>query len=313
MTTRDYSKVQTAFVPQVHPCSKSVYMDKIKVSQELFKSSNRDGTNLYTEVLSPLTCDYSVVVVHCHGYAEYSNRYFDFAAEHEVLNKKLNACVCFIDHFGHGFSDGLPGYVDDIFLVTDDLIQYATFCKKKYVKANMKMVLLGNSMGGLLSLLAVRQVPDLFDLLILEGPLIIPTNPPNTLVIWAAQFLNLFASSLAMVDALQQLNTDPEIEKIRLNDPLIYQGKMRVGTGVAMQNGFLFIQNHLDDIKLPFLCLHGELDTACSVKGSKLLMEKAKSTDKKLILYPKQHHELVWEPDKEKIIGDLMDWITQRI
>ena len=38
----------------------------------------------------------------------------------------------------------------------------------------------------------------------------------------------------------------------------------------------------LSDIEWPFLILHGEPDTLTSVKGSKLMFEKAKSKDKKL-------------------------------
>jgi len=284
------------------------------INQELFKSTNRGGTNLYTQQLSPLKGDYSAVIVFSHGYAEYCNRYFDFAAEHKVLG--LGVMCCHIDHFAHGFSDGMPAMIDDMNLVVDDLLQYAQHCKKQYVKdpKKTKFFLFANSMGGMIGLQTVRKAPeDLFDGLILEGPLIVPTNPPNQIVIWAAHFLNLFASQMALVAALSQLNTDPEVEKQRLADPLMYLDKMRVGTGVQMQTCFLDLQEHLDEIKLPWLCVHGELDTACAIAGVEALKQKSPSKDKTLTIYKQQHHELLWEPDKDKIIAEIKQWLKQRM
>ena len=44
-------------------------------------------------------------------------------------------------------SDGLPGYVDSIDLVCDDLIEYIFDIKSKHLKEGMKLFLHGNSMG----------------------------------------------------------------------------------------------------------------------------------------------------------------------
>jgi len=256
--------------------------------------------------------DYQCLVIHSHGYAEYSSRYFEFAAENEVLNGSVKACACLIDHFGHGNSDGLPGYIDSLFLVAEDLAEYAKEMKKKYAKNDkMKMFLNGNSMGGCISILVLRKYPSLFDGAILQGPLIIPTNPPNILIIWSAHVLNFLMPTYALLDVLQQLNTDPAVEKVRKSDPEMYMDKMRIGTGLALQTAFLENEQHLDEIKTPFCIYHGELDTACSVSGSKLLLEKAQSKDKKLVIYPKTHHELPWEPCKDKFISELQQWIQE--
>ena len=49
-----------------------------------------------------------------------------------------------------------------------------------------------------------------------------------------------------------------------------------------MMDAMAEAEKSLPDIEWPFLILHGEADILTSVKGSKLMYEKAKSKDKQL-------------------------------
>src|SRR5690606_26320530 len=112
---------------------------------------------------------------------------------------------------------------------------------------------------------------------------------------------------------LGRLNTLDEIHNWRLNDKLMYHEKMRVGTGVSLQNGFLSIQEKLGNIKTPFILFHGEKDTACDLKGSKLLFEKANTKDKEFKIYKNANHELPWEPQKDEFYADIENYLKKRL
>src|SRR5690242_18962026 len=125
-------------------------------------------------------------------------------------------------------------------------------------------------MGGMLTINALIRMPEVFDFAMLSGPLRIPTNPPNQLVIWSAELMNYLFPTTQLVDVLERLNTLDEMHNSRINDKLMCHEKMRVGTGVSLQNGFLNIQEKLDNVIIPFIVFHGDKDTVCNIDGSKL-------------------------------------------
>jgi esterase/lipase len=88
---------------------------------------------------------------------------------------------------------------------------------------------------------------------------------------------------------------------------------MRIGTGVALQDGFLDLQANLEDFNLPFFFAQGDLDTACSAEGAKTFHDKCSSKDKELKVYKNTHHELIFEPNKDEIKGDIWGWVKKRM
>jgi acylglycerol lipase len=57
------------------------------------------------------------------------------------------------------------------------------------------------------------------------------------------------------------------------------------------------------------LVLHGTADTVTDPEGSKALVERARSTDKTLKLYDGLFHDLVHEPEKARVIADVVQWL----
>lgn len=308
---RNYEVEQKAFIPKVHCRENKDYFKTCIIEQNLLDTKQRNGTKLYTQQVLPSDGKIKGIIVLSHGYAEHSGRYVEFATQ---LCTKFNFAIGLIDHYGHGLSDGLPGYLPSIYDVSKDLIEYTEWLKKKFHSDGNKIFLIGNSMGGLIGFVTVKSKPDIFNGYISMGPLVIPTNPPNLVVTYIAYGLNYLASKLAMIDPqLDNINTDKKIYKEFIADGLSYTGKLRIGTGLAMQEAFLELQNHCDQITTPILIQHGDIDTACDVKGSKLVYEKAKSKDKELKIYKDQNHELLWEPLGKDVLNDIFTWIEKRL
>jgi alpha-beta hydrolase superfamily lysophospholipase len=64
------------------------------------------------------------------------------------------------------------------------------------------------------------------------------------------------------------------------------------------------------EITVPLLAMHGAADKVTPPAGSKALVEKARSTDKTLKLYPGLYHDLLHEPEKEQVTLDLVKWLS---
>jgi len=58
--------------------------------------------------------------------------------------------------------------------------------------------------------------------------------------------------------------------------------------------------------------MHGTGDTVTDPEGSKALVKQARSTDKTLKLYHGLYHDLLHEPEKAEVIGDVTQWLKER-
>jgi acylglycerol lipase len=69
---------------------------------------------------------------------------------------------------------------------------------------------------------------------------------------------------------------------------------------------------HLEDIVVPLLIMHGGADPATNIEGSRDLSARARSTDKTLKIYDGVAHDLMHEPERDAIIGDVAAWLDAR-
>nr|GMD50802.1 caffeoylshikimate esterase-like [Ipomoea batatas] len=103
--------------------------------------------------------------------------------------------------------------------------------------------------------------------------------------------------------------------KVRSN-PLCYKGRPRLQTGYQLLSVSLDLERRLNEVTLPFIVTHGEDDIVTDPSVSKLLHEKASSTDKTLKLYPGMWHSLTYGELPENIdavFSDIIGWLDQRI
>lgn len=65
-------------------------------------------------------------------------------------------------------------------------------------------------------------------------------------------------------------------------DELNFHGGMRVSFGIQLMGATARIEREIPSISWPFFLLHGDADKLCDIRGSKLMYEKAQSSDKKI-------------------------------
>ena len=264
----------------------------------------QDGIRLHTVSWIPDSPRAGVVLAH--GYGEHSGRYTHVA---EALAGRGYA-VFAIDHRAHGRSGGEPRALMPPFdIITADLDQFVRGVKAQHTLP--RWFILGHSMGGLITWGYAVRHPDVFDGLISSGAAInADANVPAALVT-IANLLDRVAPALALVDAapLAELASNPEIAPAFAADPLNYKGKMRVRTGVSINNEAKFVRSHLHEVTRPALLLYGEDDRIVNPSGSKLAYEQIRSTDKRIIGYPGMKHEIMNERDRAVVLNDILAWL----
>ncbi|XP_019189458.1 PREDICTED: uncharacterized protein LOC109183857 isoform X2 [Ipomoea nil] len=238
------------------------------------------GDTLFTQSWTPLSVKVRGLVIILHGLNEHSGRYNDFA-------KKLNANgfkVYGMDWIGHGGSDGLHAFVHSL----DDAVNDTKLFVSKVLGDNnpgLPCFLFGHSTGGAIVLKALAPVLSL----------LMPRYQWNT------------ANKRGI-----SVSRDPEALVAKYSDPLVFTGSIRVRTGYEILRITTFLQNNLSSLKVPFLVLHGTADRVTDPEASKKLYEDASSTDKTIKLFQGLLHDLLFEPEKEQVANDIIQWLDRR-
>lgn len=109
------------------------------------------------------------------------------------------------------------------------------------------------------------------------------------------------------------MSRDPEALRTKYSDPLVFTGVIRVRTGYEILRLTSYLQQHLHRITVSLQVLHGADDMVTDPEGSRALYERSSSTDKALKLYGGLLHDLLIEPEKDKVMDDIVAWLSPRI
>ena len=248
------------------------------------------------------------IILLVHGYAEHAGRYRYFA-EHCVAK---GYAVFAIDHWGHGQSDGTPGYVPDFSVFHDGVDQLLACAKDEF--PNLPVMLVGHSMGGLISATYLLSNQSKFLACVLSGPAIKAAEEPSAFLKAVSGFLSRFFPKAGVLELDPNgVSRDPQVVADYLADPLVYNGKMGARLAAEMLNNMTDIQQNAGKISLPILLLHGEKDSLADAEGSKYLDAHISSPDKTLIIYPELFHEIFNEPEKDAVLTDMTDWLDRQL
>jgi acylglycerol lipase len=266
----------------------------------------RDGLSLYEQWWLPESRPVGVVVV-VHGITEHSGRYGKLAAD---LNRRGYA-VHAMDLRGHGRSEGARTFVRHFDEYLDDVELLLERVAARH--PNVPLFLLGHSMGGgIVALLGITRPPKIRGLILSAPPVVIGGN-----VFPLLRHLASFASALFPRLRLTRLgcrfiSRDPAVAEDYQKDPLVFHGRFPVRTGAEILRVAKRIRSDAQQLKLPLLIMHGTGDYATDSQGSRLLASRAGSTDKTLRLYEGLYHEIFNEPEREQVVGDLLEWLDGR-
>ncbi len=268
-----------------------------------------DGLTLATRRWTPHGQAKAAVVI-VHGIGEHSGRYAHVAA-HLLLH---DYAVYAFDLRGHGRSEGEPRvYVESFDDYAHDLARFLG-----YVLADapgLPVFLYGHSLGGGIAAYYVteRGTDGLAGLVLSSAALKIPADL-SPLLQKAAGLLSRLVPKLPLTKLdPSHLSRDPAVVRAYEEDPLVYTGGVRPRVGAEVLRVTEHVRDHANAFTLPLYLFHGTADKITDPEGSRWLYEHAPSDDKTLKLYEGFYHETHNEPDRDRVLADLTDWLDAHV
>jgi len=246
-----------------------------------------------------------------HGLNEHSGRYLHFA-------EQLTACgfgVYAMDWIGHGGSDGLHGYVPSLDYVIEDM--EVLLEKIMLENPGVPCFLLGHSTGGAVVLKAsmYAHIRSRLEGIILTSPAV-RVKPAHPIVGAVAPIFSLIAPKFQFKGANKRgipVSRDPAALLAKYSDPLVYTGPIRVRTGHEILHISSYLLHNLKKVTIPFMVLHGTADLVTDPLASQDLYNEAASRHKDLRLYEGFLHDLLFEPERDEIAADIIEWMDRTL
>ncbi|XP_008791599.1 monoacylglycerol lipase-like [Phoenix dactylifera] len=275
----------------------------------VFLGSRRNA--LFCRLWVPSAGHMKGILVIIHGLNEHSGRYAHFAKQLTSCNFGLYA----MDWIGHGGSDGLHGYVPSLDYVVEDT---GIFLEKiRSENPGVPCFLFGHSTGGAVVLKAASypRIEAMLEGIILTSPAL-RVKPAHPIVGAVAPIVSLLLPKYQFKGANRRgipVSRDPAAMLAKYSDPLVYTGPIRVRTGHEILRMSSYLLQNLKSVTIPFLVLHGTADRVTDPLASQDLYNEAASVYKDIKLYEGFLHDLLFEPERDEIGTDIIDWMKKRL
>ena len=173
--------------------------------------------------------------------------------------------------------------------------------------------LLGHSLGGLIAVSYALRHQDRLSGLLLSGPLAaLEAAPLPQRVI--AGILSALAPRLSLVAIDSSLvSRDPAVVQAYVEDPLVYHGKLPARTVTELAGAIASFPTAVQEITIPTLIMYGTADGLCPPEGSLMLEQRLGATDKTVKAYDGLYHEILNEPEQDRVLDDISSWLAAHV
>ncbi len=167
-------------------------------------------------------------------------------------------------------------------------------------------------MGGTVALSYTLAHGDTIDSLVLSAPLAELDAAPAP-VRMIVPVLSRLAPGLGLLAVDPTLvSRDPAVVKAYEDDPLVHHGKLPARTIAELAAVIGRFPESVRQITIPTWIGHGTADTLCRPSGSEMLRERIGTGDVKLVEYDGLYHEILNEPERDRVLSDLREWLRAR-
>lgn len=265
-----------------------------------------DGTSLalYDWPLPPGQPARARVLV-VHGLGEHAGRYAALATQLNAWGFEVRA----YDQRGHGHSSGLRGALPHPHALLDDLAQVVDHTRAN--SAPCPMVLLGHSLGGLVTARFVSLGLRPVDGLVLSSPAL--DAGMSAFQKWLLAWLPKVAPQLRVGNGLKPryLSHDPAVAKAYQRDPLVHD---RVGVAMARflaEDGEATI-SAAPAWAVPTLLMYPGDDRLVNPEGSRRFATAAPPSVVTTEPFEAMYHELFHETERALVLARLRRWLDVR-
>lgn len=264
------------------------------------------GTRLFVRAWLP-EGDAERVAVIAHGLAEHSGRYEHVAGR----LAERGFAVYALDHRGHGHSPGPRANIRRFELVTGDLHRLMETAATEH--PGRPLALIGHSMGGAIALGCALSHPGTFRLLVLSAPLLsIGDDVPAVKVLIVRLLSAILPNAGAMTLPAETISRDPAVVRAYEQDPLVYRGSIPARTLAELFNATRRFPAAVTALEAPVLVLHGTGDSLVPLASIEPVLKRLGPVDQTVYRYEGLYHEVFNEPERERVIGDMLEWLEAR-
>lgn len=274
-------------------------------SERTFSGAN--GVNIVYDTWTPEAAP-SAVVVLSHGFGEHARRY-----DHVTQRFGDAGLVTYaLDHRGHGRSGGKRVYLKDMTEYTADFGTLVGIADSEH--PDLPKIVLGHSMGGAVVFTYGVEHPSDYDLMVLSGPAIATSAAVSPLLATVGKAVGAVLPGVPVqqLDATA-VSRDPAVVAAYKADPLVHQGQVPAGVARALLLVGDTMPQRASGFTKPLLVVHGAEDRLILASGSERLVECVASEDVHLKIYPELYHEVFNEPERNRVLDDVISWIEARL
>ena len=275
------------------------------------KLKTGDGVDLFWQSWQPAEAIGVIVLIH--GLADHGGRYLgtgQYLASHGWV---VYAC----DLRGHGLSsDGHQAgrvHVDTYSDYAQDVSATIALAKQGY--PDLPLVILGHSMGGLVSLTYALNHPYELDALVLSSPALgaHPDTQLPSILDLLLRFLVHIRPRLLFSSDLDSnaICRDPEVVQAYINDPLV-SDKVSARWYVEITRAIRDIQGRASELGIPTLLMQSGDDHLIDPQAAQRWSRHAPPDLLKLVIWDGLYHEMFNEPEKDKVHACVLEWLTQQ-
>jgi alpha-beta hydrolase superfamily lysophospholipase len=262
------------------------------------------GTELFIQSWAPEAEPRAAVVI-VHGFGEHSDRYGWVAERLAGAGYVVWAC----DHRGHGRSQG-PRALVELDAVVEDVDRLLDAVASAH--PGLRIAMLGHSLGGLVAIRYALAHGRRLHALVLSGPLAALDAPAPALAI--ARAIARIAPRLGVSSLDPRLvSRDPAVVTAYREDPLVHHGLLPAGTVAEMARAVAELPGAVGAITVPTLLVYGTADGLCPPAGAEMLADRLGARDLTARAYEGLFHEILNEPERETVMGDVLGWLGARL
>ncbi|MCA9042282.1 MAG: lysophospholipase [Planctomycetaceae bacterium] len=266
-----------------------------------------DGLKLFVRRFHSDEENSSRTLLITHGLSEHSGRY-----EHVgMVLAEQGWNVLIPDLRGHGQSEGARMHANRF----DDFCNDLNSIRRHYELSPEELVMIGHSLGGLISIRDAQTHPEARSRLVLLSPFLGMIRKPPVWKWYSGRLLSVVAPRTLFATGIkpEEATSNPIAAAQRAFDPYNSEqisARLFFECQRAIQNAWV----ELNRIQVPTLVYQSEVDTlvnaAATISWLKELQRIAPAPCEGK-LFPEHKHELLNEPDWQQTCHSILNWIEQ--
>jgi acylglycerol lipase len=273
------------------------------------RMATRDGLQLPTRAWLPdVAGSERAALLLVHGLAEHCGRYDALATRLVREGYAVHA----YDQRGHGYAQGPRCQVDRFGRFVEDLGEVVA--RVRAAHPGRPLVLFGHSMGGVVALRTVQTGAADPNALVLSSPALrIGGDLPGWLKGLLKRLAGPFPGLPTMPIDATALARDPDVVAAYQQDPAVFHGPLKARVVTELVRAGEAALAEARRLGLPTMIVHGKDDRIAQPVASTELHRALDGGDATLRFYDEGPHELFNDPLRERVLGDVLEWLEERL